>query len=267
MTRPPNVVLDPSFPAHPKCAEVGPAARDLYVCGLCYSAQFLTDGFIPYDAVRTLSPGLARPGREAKALVEARLWEVVMDGYLVHDFADWQSTRADVEARRASARERQRRRRVSRVNHATVTRDASLSIRARESLDRDSDSRRFTKGQLSEEDARAREGLSMDHDLNSGPRMMEPDDRVPDGSALASSPAFRPPDVLSEGVAAVLDRVRDGDDRTVLVLDSLRRRGLPPAAFFSALESLERARPVRSEVAYVVGALQTMLREGHYSSR
>ena len=59
------------------------------------------------------------------------------------------------------------------------------------------------------------------------------------------------------------------DDGTPAVVASLRAAGgLPPAAFFTALESLvarrQRAPQLRNEVGYFVATLKTIQTEGHY---
>ena len=103
--------VDDAFWSHPKVIHAGNAAIGLWVrCGT-YAAQHLTDGFIPASIAKYLgSPGLAR------RLVEAGLWEPVDNpcGYLMHDWPDYQPTRATWLARRESNAERQR---TYRENH------------------------------------------------------------------------------------------------------------------------------------------------------
>jgi hypothetical protein len=97
--------VDDAFWAHPKVMEAGNAAIGLWLrCG-SYAAQHLTDGFIPAAIAKHLgSAGLAR------RLVTAGLWEPVDNpcGYLMHDWADYQPTRATALTRRESNAERQR---------------------------------------------------------------------------------------------------------------------------------------------------------------
>jgi hypothetical protein len=89
-------------------------------------------------------------------------------------------------------------------------------------------------------------------------------------SAVVGEFAESPSAVVVEDLASVAATLRGADDGTVNVLESLRRRGLPPAAFAAALESLRERRsatgkpPVANEVRYVVGALKKMLSEGTY---
>lgn len=71
-------------------------------------------------------------------------------------------------------------------------------------------------------------------------------------------------------LASFSSQLRGADDGLVNVLADLRRKGLPPAAFAAALESVRERRTaagkpqLQSEVRYFVGALKTMLREGTY---
>ena len=97
--------VDDAFWSHPKVIQAGNAAIGLWLrCG-SYSAQHLTDGFIPVAIARHIgSAGLAR------RLVDVGLWTTSEDpcGYVMHDWADYQPTRATWLARREGNAERQR---------------------------------------------------------------------------------------------------------------------------------------------------------------
>ncbi len=81
-----------------------------YQAGLCYCSRNLTDGFIPRAKATCLLPisGLARQDSgqpitwdEINAdLVRCGLWEIVEDGYEVHDYLDFQSSSSEVIADR-----------------------------------------------------------------------------------------------------------------------------------------------------------------------
>ena len=49
------VKIDDHFSDHPKVVQAGPEAAWLYICGLCYCAKYLTDGFIPKRQVKRLA--------------------------------------------------------------------------------------------------------------------------------------------------------------------------------------------------------------------
>jgi hypothetical protein len=144
----PWVRIDEEFVHHPKVVQVGPFGVALQVAALCYANQHLTDGFIPYGAVRVLLD-FNRLGENvgddpekefwsevgafnvAKWLVEAGMWKEVEGGFQIHDFEDYQPTRAEVIAERernaragkASAqRRKQRKQRSVEQSVTTATR-------------------------------------------------------------------------------------------------------------------------------------------------
>jgi hypothetical protein len=109
--------LDDSFPEHPKVAALTDSAFRLWTTALCYSARNLTDGLISPVALRYCgsNANLSRPGRTASTLVTAGLWEAEGDAYRIHDYLDYNPSKADVERDREAARERMRRRRSGEV--------------------------------------------------------------------------------------------------------------------------------------------------------
>jgi hypothetical protein len=242
------VRIDDGFPEHPKAATAGALGQHLFLVSLCYANRNLTDGHIPDQALLRLAdysgvhleapdslPGLpipATPRLVAQQLVNARLWHETDLGYVIHDYGRYQPTREQLERRRSVWRRRQRKRRKT-----AVTRES-----------------RVTPGDSSSS--------------QSGPRQQTParDVALSEEQTDELSTARLPEDLLR--LAA---KVADADERTPFVLGRLRRQGLPPAAFASALESLEQRRraadrpPLQSEVRYLVATLKTMLREGSYA--
>lgn len=93
------IKLDDQIAHHPKFMAAGPVASWLWVCGNGYCNKFLTDGFIPTAAVRTLG-GVANALKVAEVLVAVKLWERVEGGFTVHDFHDHNPTAAEVKAKR-----------------------------------------------------------------------------------------------------------------------------------------------------------------------
>lgn len=91
--------LDDGFPDHPKVVKAGPLASWLYVCGLCYSNRYLTDGFIPTEQIRKLAD-VDNPTGLAEKLVEVGLWERAVGGYQVHDFHHLNLTAEEAKERR-----------------------------------------------------------------------------------------------------------------------------------------------------------------------
>ncbi len=99
------VKLDDNFPHHEKLMAVSPEAAALHVGALCYAGRLLTDGRIPRSALPILWPALTKTKHVleplASELVEAGLWECFEDGYQIHDFLDYNPSRANAAARRA----------------------------------------------------------------------------------------------------------------------------------------------------------------------
>lgn len=96
--------VDDGFHCHPKAMRAGTAALGLWVrCG-SWSAQQLTEGFVPDEIVK-----LYGTQATAKALVAAGLFERVDGGYQMHQFLERNPSREKVEEERAAAVERQRR--------------------------------------------------------------------------------------------------------------------------------------------------------------
>jgi len=95
---PPWLRLDAGFPEHPKVIGLTDAAFRLHVEALCYARRNLTDGQVP----KGWPPH--RLGRSVPALVDAHLWvpDVTGDGWVIHGYLDWQTSRADVEAMSAA---------------------------------------------------------------------------------------------------------------------------------------------------------------------
>ena len=121
------VKFDDHFDQHPKLAAVGPLGLALWTVGIAYCNRNLTDGFIPWSVARTLLSWeyLAPPDEDGRRrvhrisvscgmvgddvhsddvialLVYAGLWDEVEDGYVVHDYEQYQPSRASVEESRA----------------------------------------------------------------------------------------------------------------------------------------------------------------------
>ncbi len=84
--------LDDNFADHPKVDRLSHGAFRLHVAGMCYAAKHLTDGRIPHDRVPRLITGY-RPGMLTE-LLAGNLWTDVVDEYQIHDYLDWNKSRA-----------------------------------------------------------------------------------------------------------------------------------------------------------------------------
>lgn len=100
------IKIDDQFADHPKVVEAGPLAAWLYVCGLTYCGRYLTDGWIPDGQVRKLAD-VDKATDLADRLVDVGLWDRVDDGYVVHDYLDYNPSGAKVKAEREANARRQ----------------------------------------------------------------------------------------------------------------------------------------------------------------
>lgn len=92
--------LDDQFYLNTKNATIDRDEQDLYMAGLVYCNGQLTDGFIPTAVVQMLCiwakiPYEANAQAIANHLVEHRYWENAEGGFMVHDFLDWNISKAE----------------------------------------------------------------------------------------------------------------------------------------------------------------------------
>ncbi len=94
------VRLDEKFADHPKVVRAGPLGMAMHVTALCYCNRHLTDGFVPKQIASVLLDltGLGEWSLVVEDLVEAGLWEPVDRGWLIHDYLDYQPSRAYAES-------------------------------------------------------------------------------------------------------------------------------------------------------------------------
>jgi hypothetical protein len=114
--------IDDKLPTHPKIlkagsrlGENGPAhALALFLAGLAYAREQLTDGFIP-DQFVVGCPLVRRPLDVARVLADRRvsLWHKVRGGYLIHDYHDWNDKAQVLKDKRQKAREKKARQRAA----------------------------------------------------------------------------------------------------------------------------------------------------------
>lgn len=119
------VRIDEEFARHPKVLEAGPLGMAMQISALCYCNQYLTDGFVPHSVVpgllsfdglgmRMWKGELIGGGEDAtwelvvQDMVRSGLWTEVPGGYEIHDFHDYQPSKAEVlelrEARKEAGR-------------------------------------------------------------------------------------------------------------------------------------------------------------------
>lgn len=97
--------LDDSFFRHRKARAAGKDGRALFVASLCWCGAQLSNGHIGTADLQLLAAEAeVRGTATARRLVDAGLWEEVDDGWVVHDYLDWNlPAEAELEKRRARA--------------------------------------------------------------------------------------------------------------------------------------------------------------------
>jgi hypothetical protein len=104
------VKLDDKLPDNPKIDRLSDGAFRLYVSSLCHCGSHLTDGWIEKNRVSRLIPQFKK-SYIAELLTkrpeeEYALWEDHGDRYLIHDFTQFNKTRAHWKDKRAADNER-----------------------------------------------------------------------------------------------------------------------------------------------------------------
>jgi len=240
------VKLDTDFADHPKLLGVSPVAQITWIRSICWSAKFLTDGFVPRSAFSTI--GIST--RVANSLVEAGLWDAVEDcdgenGIVVHNFCEWQVTSDESERRRSAVAERQRRARAKKASSKKPEPDphgetpeaprtpapvvsneprTRLEVAADEFVDHHTAKAKPTNPEAYRRTVRA--SFTEEH----GTRCQELTERFPDitgrelGRILLSEAAGEPSQVLQQ-VADRHDQEQPESIETMIDLGALRRTG------------------------------------------
>jgi hypothetical protein len=104
----PWVRLDDRFPSHRKVALLSDRAFRLHVSAICWCAENLTDGHIS-DRELPLVAHMRGVKATAQQLQNAGLWDRTDDGWMIHDYLDYNPSREQVIADRKKNAERQER--------------------------------------------------------------------------------------------------------------------------------------------------------------
>jgi hypothetical protein len=108
------VRIDDQLHAHPKIRaawDMEPAAVGLELIALSHSAAYLTDGAVDKPFVRQWLPVGKQRRRTIGALVKAGLWVPNGRGWQIHDWLDYNESRAAVLERRRAQEEARKRKR------------------------------------------------------------------------------------------------------------------------------------------------------------
>src|SRR5690606_10602525 len=157
------VRIDDHFTEHPKLVQAGPLGVAMQIAALCYANRHLTDGELPANIVARFMPTVCydhETGEEitwrdvADRLVEIGIWHKTESGYVIHDYLEYQPSKADVEAGRAAARER-----MARIRSKRKANQSRSSDDVRANTERSSPSPNPNPNIEDDDDnARAREG-------------------------------------------------------------------------------------------------------------
>lgn len=125
------VRIDDGMPEHPKIVGLTDTAFRMHISALCHCSRYLTDGVFTERAFRVMTANVPRSSRARakRELILARVWVQTRDddgtlGYEIHDYAEYQPTRADVLEQRQNtanrvARWRQKNQRGNVVTNAS----------------------------------------------------------------------------------------------------------------------------------------------------
>lgn len=97
-------LMDDQIHGHPKFARAGLEAVGLWSLCLSYCSAYLTDGYVSREVAERFA-GRALP-RISERLVSADLWEPIDGGWTMHDYLDWNPSRAEVTEKRQAERDR-----------------------------------------------------------------------------------------------------------------------------------------------------------------
>jgi hypothetical protein len=130
------VRVDIGFWDHPKAVAAGADGRALWLVALAWSRGQMTDGDVPAAVLPLLAfkAGLTVDAAQAAAdrCLEVGMLERTASGWQIHDYAEHQTTRAEVDGIREAWRNRQAKRRkaaqaATEPGHEDVTCDNSVS--------------------------------------------------------------------------------------------------------------------------------------------
>lgn len=98
------------FPKDRKVRRAGPLAELLYLRGVLFSKEILSDGFIDETQLEIVAVGIPDPETHAASLVREGLWVRNDEGWTVPPevWSEWNDTKDQVESKRKTDRERKR---------------------------------------------------------------------------------------------------------------------------------------------------------------
>lgn len=208
----PWVRLDDRFPSHRKVALLSDRAFRLYVSALCWASENLTEGLIR-ERELTLVARVRGAKAVAVELIDAGLWERAADGYMIHDYLEYNPDRVRVQADRAANAARQKAFR----DRKRAEREAKL---AAEKEGRNADSNAVTEDVEGSENDSSATRTRHDGDTNArgshsenrrSPQVNEIRNAVSNGTPSHSRPVVPPLEELHQEQAGYGEPARIGD--------------------------------------------------------
>ena len=101
---------------HQKLSGLSDKAFRMWIEGLSHAQEGLTDGFIVGRSLRSFV--VRATAKATTELVDAGLWCRQDNGYQIHDYLDWNDSKAEITKKRDDARGRVRLHRLKRVTNS-----------------------------------------------------------------------------------------------------------------------------------------------------
>lgn len=232
--------VDDTAHTHPKLRGAGTAAIGLWTLGGSYASQYLTDGFVHAHFVKAnaTAPQLAK-------LVKAGLWhehghrcprcpQPAPGDYVIHDYLDYNPSRAKVLNERERAAEKKRKQRAGGAEDADS--GANRGGNGRESKtnrDRFEDESKTKNSRTSDENADESDVSPGDSPVTSRARVSPP--RPDPSTSYGSTAAAGEPDIASWDTLGDLKR-------------AIAAAGISGVSWNLQASQIERARQVRERV-------------------
>lgn len=101
--------FDDAYTHHPKTREAGPWAELLDMRGIIWCARYNTDGRVTRNGLADIKHGIPKVYDKIDRLVAVGRWKTNPDGgWFIHDFLEFNPSKAQRESEKTAARERQR---------------------------------------------------------------------------------------------------------------------------------------------------------------
>ena len=94
--------FDDCYPDHPKVIGLSDGAFRLHTSGIIYCSRYKTDGLIPKQQVSKLVPNYRAAHLKELTRGPKPLWTTDGTHYYIHDYLQWNRSKAEVEANKAT---------------------------------------------------------------------------------------------------------------------------------------------------------------------